>query len=219
MDYENPKALLQRAQSFAGYTLGELAEQYKEQVPQQLLQKKGWIGQFLEHILGAKSGSLAQPDFPNIGVELKTLPIDEQGRPLESTYVSIVPLINIQGLNWENSIVRHKLLHVLFVPIVASKELAVEDRQIAMPFLWQPSAELEAILKQDFEDILDQVSMGRIEQVDARFGEILQVRPKAANSKALTDAIGPDGQTIQTLPRGFYLRPGFTKECLKNQFI
>lgn len=218
MDYENPQALLQRAQSFAGYTLGELAEQYKEQIPQQLLHKKGWVGQFLELILGAKSGSLAQPDFPDIGVELKTLPIDEQGRPLESTYVSVVPLINIQGLNWHNSIVRHKLLHVLFVPIVASKELLVEDRQIAMPFLWQPSIELEAVLQQDFEDILDQVSMGRIEQVNARFGEILQVRPKAANSKALTDAIGPDGKTIQTLPRGFYLRPSFTKQCLQQQF-
>jgi len=73
-------------------------------------------------------------------------------------------------------------------------------------------------LKKDFEDVLYQVSMGRIEQIDARLGDILQVRPKAANSKALTDAIGPEGTTIKTLPRGFYLRPQFTKQCLLSQF-
>ncbi|MBV34926.1 MAG: DNA mismatch repair endonuclease MutH [Rickettsiales bacterium] len=218
MQYESPQALLDYAQSFAGFTLGELCERYKEQVPQQLLHKKGWVGQFLEMILGATSGSLAQPDFPELGVELKTLPIDEQGRPLESTYVSVVPLMNIHGLRWENSVVRHKLLQVLWIPIVASREIPIEDRQIAMPFLWQPTPEEEQTLKQDFEDVLDQVAMGRIEQLDARLGDILQVRPKAANSKALTDAIGPDGATIKTLPRGFYLRPQFTKQCLQQQF-
>lgn len=218
MQYESPQALLDYAQSFAGFTLGELCERYKEQVPQQLLHKKGWVGQFLEMILGATSGSLAQPDFPELGVELKTLPIDEQGRPLESTYVSVVPLMNIQGLRWENSVVRHKLMHVLWIPIVASRDIPIEDRQIAMPFLWQPTQEEEQTLKQDFEDVLDQVAMGRIEQLDARLGDILQVRPKAANSKALTDAIGSDGATIKTLPRGFYLRPQFTKRCLQQQF-
>ncbi|AOE48896.1 DNA mismatch repair endonuclease MutH [Kangiella sediminilitoris] len=218
MQYDSPQALLQHAQSFAGFTLGELAERYKEEIPQRLLHKKGWIGQFLELILGAESGSLAQPDFPELGVELKTLPIDELGNPLESTYVSVVPLINIQGLYWENSVVRHKLMHVLWVPIVSSKHLAVEDRQIAMPFLWKPTAEEANTLKQDFEDVLDQVSMGNIDNLDARYGDILQVRPKAANSKALTDAIGPEGSTIRTLPRGFYLRPQFTKSCLKRQF-
>jgi DNA mismatch repair protein MutH len=218
MQYDSPQALLDYAQSFAGFTLGELCERYKEQVPQQLLHKKGWVGQFLEMILGATSGSLAQPDFPELGVELKTLPIDEQGRPLESTYVSVVPLMNIHGLRWENSVVRHKLLQVLWIPIVASREIPIEDRQIAMPFLWQPTPEEEQTLKQDFEDVLDQVAMGRIEQLDARLGDILQVRPKAANSKALTDAIGPDGATIKTLPRGFYLRPQFTKQCLQQQF-
>jgi DNA mismatch repair protein MutH len=218
MEYESPQALLQHAQSFAGFTLGELAEQYKERLPERLLHKKGWIGQFLELILGATSGSLAQPDFPELGVELKTLPIDEKGSPLESTYVSVVPLKDINGLCWENSVVRHKLLHVLWVPIVASKHIPIEDRQIAMPFLWQPTKQEEKILKQDFEDVLDKVSIGEIEQIDARFGEILQVRPKAANSKALTDAIGPDGRTIKTLPRGFYLRPAFTKHCLQQQF-
>ncbi|GAA4359633.1 hypothetical protein GCM10023151_10680 [Kangiella marina] len=104
------------------------------------------------------------------------------------------------------------------MPNVASRELPIEQRQIATPFLWQPTFEQEQTLKKDFEDVLDQVSMGNVEQVDARLGEILQVRPKAANSKALTDAIGTDGSTIKTLRKSFYLRPQFAKQCLQQQF-
>lgn len=218
MRYSNSQQLLDKAQSFAGLTLGELAKQYESQVPQELLHKKGWIGQFIELLLGAESGSLAQPDFPELGIEVKTLPIDTNGKPLESTYVSVVPLINIQGLNWENSVVRHKLMQVLWLPIVADKALAIEDRVLGMPFLWSPSQQDQKCLKQDFEEVMDLVAQGAIDTIDARFGELMQVRPKAANSKALTEAIGPEGEVILTLPRGFYLRPKFTKEILQSQF-
>ncbi|NVK21922.1 MAG: DNA mismatch repair endonuclease MutH [Kangiellaceae bacterium] len=218
MAYKTPQQLLDKAQSLAGFTLGELASKYQADVPTHLLREKGWIGQFIEYLLGAKSGSLAQPDFPELGIELKTIPIDRYGRPLESTYVSVVPLNNLAGLSWHNSVVRHKLLHVLWLPIIAEKEIPIEQRQIAMPFLWHPSQQQEQLLQQDFEDVIETVAMGKIDQIDARFGELMQVRPKAANSKALTEAIGPDGETILTLPRGFYLRPQFTRSILDEQF-
>ena len=218
MAYKTPQQLLDKAQSLAGYTLGELAAKYQAQVPAHLLREKGWIGQFIEYLLGAKSGSLAQPDFPELGIELKTIPIDRYGRPLESTYVSVVPLNNLTGLNWHNSVVRHKLMHILWLPIIAEKTMPIEQRQIATPFLWQPSAQQQQLLQQDFEDVIETVAMGKIDQIDARFGELLQVRPKAANSKALTEAIGPNGETILTLPRGFYLRPQFTGSILAEQF-
>ncbi|MMZ71354.1 DNA mismatch repair protein MutH [compost metagenome] len=46
----------------------------------------------------------------------------------------------------------------------------------------------------------------------------MQLRPKAANSKALTRAIGRNGQPIQTLPRGFYLKIDFTHQLLRRHF-
>ena len=36
--------------------------------------------------------------------------------------------------------------------------------------------------------------------------------------KALTDAIGADGEPIRTLPRGFYLKASFTANLLQQQF-
>lgn len=216
--YATQQELLEKAQSLSGFTLGELAEKYQSELPSHLLREKGRIGQFFEYLLGATSGSLAQPDFVELGVELKTLPIDSSGRPLESTYVSVVPLKDLQGLHWHNSVVRHKLLKVLWIPILAERTIPIEQRQVAMPFIWQPTAQQESLLRKDFEDTIETVALGQIEQIDARFGEVMQVRPKAANAKALTEAIGPEGETIKTLPRGFYLRPSFTGEIIINTF-
>ena len=47
------------------------------------------------------------------------------------------------------------------------------------------------------------IVLGQVERITARHGEVLQLRPKAANSKALTEAIGAQGEPILTLPRGF----------------
>lgn len=217
--YATKQELLDKAQSLAGFTLGELAAQYRSELPQHLLREKGRIGQFFEYLLGATSGSLAQPDFLELGVELKTLPIDSTGRPLESTYVSVVPLKDLHGLNWHNSVVRHKLMQVLWIPILAERTIPVEHRQVAMPFIWQPTIDQEKALRKDFEDVIETVAMGQIEQIDARFGEVMQVRPKAANAKALTEAIGPEGEMIKTLPRGFYLRPSFTRQIIEEFFV
>ncbi|PTI95482.1 DNA mismatch repair protein MutH, partial [Staphylococcus succinus] len=47
----------------------------------------------------------------------------------------------------------------------------------------------------------------------------LQIRPKAANAKALTEAIGAWGERILTLPRGFYLKKNFTSALLARPFL
>ncbi|NVJ66685.1 MAG: DNA mismatch repair endonuclease MutH [Gammaproteobacteria bacterium] len=218
MAYDSPQQLLAKAQALAGFSLGELAQQYQAQVPANLLREKGWVGQFLEYLLGAQSASLAQPDFPDIGVEMKTLPIDTNGKPLESTYVSVVPLTDLHQIQWQGSVVQQKLSHVLWIPIIAEKKIPIEERTLAMPFLWQPNEQEIKTLQNDFEEVIETIAMGRIDTIDARFGEILQVRPKAANNKALTETIGENGETILTLPRGFYIRPQFTAQILQNYF-
>jgi DNA mismatch repair protein MutH len=65
---------------------------------------------------------------------------------------------------------------------------------------------------------MDMISLGQVENITARQGQFMQLRPKAANGKALTDAIGKNGQIILTRPRGFYLRKEFTQQILQTYF-
>lgn len=210
--------LLQRAWSLAGLTLDELANELQIRTPENLLHHKGWIGETLERVLGATAGSKPEPDFQSIGVELKTIPVSRNGRPKESTHVCTMPLTNHTGLTWETSLVRQKLSRVLWIPILIGKEISLSDRLIGSPLLWSPHENEEAVLKSDWEELMELVNLGEHDQINAHLGEALQIRPKAANSQALTDGIGKQGDPVQTLPRGFYLRTSFTASIMQQYY-
>ena len=207
--------LLSQAQSIAGLTFGELADELHIPVPPDLKRDKGWVGMLLETALGATAGSKAEQDFSHLGVELKTLPINAEGYPLETTFVSLAPLVQNSGVKWENSHVRHKLSCVLWMPIEGSRHIPLRERHIGAPILWKPTAEQERQLKQDWEELMDLIVLGKLDQITARIGEVMQLRPKGANSRAVTKGIGKNGEIIDTLPLGFYLRKEFTAQILK----
>ncbi|MEX4164310.1 DNA mismatch repair endonuclease MutH [Haemophilus influenzae] len=210
--------LLSQAQSIAGLTFGELADELHIPVPIDLKRDKGWVGMLLERALGATAGSKAEQDFSHLGVELKTLPINAEGYPLETTFVSLAPLVQNSGVKWENSHVRHKLSCVLWMPIEGSRHIPLRERHIGAPIFWKPTVEQERQLKQDWEELMDLIVLGKLEQITARIGEVMQLRPKGANSRAVTKGIGKNGEIIDTLPLGFYLRKEFTAQIL-NAFL
>lgn len=216
---ENESQLLSQAQALAGYTLNELAALANIPIPKDLRRDKGWIGVLLERWLGATAGSKPEQDFAALGVELKTIPIDRYGRPLETTFVCVAPLTGNTGVVWETSHVRHKLKRVLWVPVEGERSLPLAERRVGSPLLWSPSPAEEQQLRLDWEELMDLIVLGQVERITARHGEVLQLRPKAANSKALTEAIGMHGEPILTLPRGFYLKKNFTAALLARHFL
>lgn len=211
--------LFQRAAALAGRTFADLAAETGLQVPKDLRRDKGWVGQLLELQLGATAGSKPTQDFPELGVELKTLPVTPEGEPLETTFVCTAPLVNIQGVQWVTSNVRNKLQQVLWLPIDGRREVPLAERVVGSAFLWIPSEQEEALLRSDWEEHMDRIALGQVESITARQGEAMQIRPKAADGSALTEAIGPEGTIIEVRPRGFYLKKDFTRQILQRMFM
>ena len=210
--------LFERASQLAGQRFADLAARAELAIPADLRRDKGWVGMMLEHYLGATAGSKPTQDFPELGIELKTLPVDAAGKPLETTFVCVAPLLNIAGVNWQTSNVRNKLQCVLWLPIDGRRKIPLADRVVGSAFIWQPTPQQEAILQRDWEEHMDRIALGQVEHITARQGEALQIRPKAADGAALTDAIGPDGSIIQVRPRGFYLKKNFTEQIIQQVF-
>lgn len=210
--------LLERARSIAGCTLAELAGSLGLPLPGDPRRAKGWAGQLVETALGAPSAGEPGPDFPGLGIELKTIPVTPAGRPRESTWVCIAPMEDVTGLAWERSLVRAKLARVLWVPTVDGAEGDFRARRIGAPLVWSPSPEEEAVLRADWEEFMEAIALGRIQAVTARQGTALQLRPKAANARERNWTTDEDGGRTLANPRGFYLRASFTARLITRHF-
>jgi DNA mismatch repair protein MutH len=208
-DSENE--LLARSRELAGITIRDIAARLNLQVPTDQRKHKGWVGQLAELYLGATASNLSEPDFLEIGVELKTIPMNSPGIPKESTYVCTINLTETIGIKWESSTVRKKLSRVLWLPVESDKSIPLMHRRFGSALLWSPTARQEKILKTDWEEIMELICLGNLDQVSASMGTYLQIRPKAANAMSLGRSVSSEGLSVSTLPRGFYLRTSFTR--------
>jgi len=232
-----------RAAALVGASLADLAHGLGGELGADPVRTKGHAGELLEHLLGATGGPTAVHDFPHLGVELKTVPVTPLGRPRESTFVCLIPLLAAGDVPWADSRVRRKLAHVLFVPLVAPSRVGTRraspdgfhrgrawepfqgshisgaglgDRRVGPPLFWRPTPVQERALKDDYDDLMGLVGVGGIEEVSGHAGRILQVRPKAASSRCRAFAPGPEGEWLATVPRGFYLRARFVAALLRD---
>jgi DNA mismatch repair protein MutH len=211
--------LLGRACQLAGLTLRELARCILQPLPTDPRRAKGWIGLAVEKALGAQGASRAVPDFPDLGVELKTLPVDRRGRPRESTFVCTIDLSDIGDTEWYASRVCRKLSRVLWVPVESQPGVLFSDRRLGQPLLWSPSRAEQDDLRFDWEELSGMIGRGELDRVTGHLGKSLQIRPKAAHSRARRRYLDDKGVPRRALPRGFYLRPSFTERVLRSAFF
>lgn len=215
----NEVELLTRCSEIEGLSFEQLAARLGVSVPQTPAQRKGWLGLLVEKALGTTAGTEAMPDFHHLGIELKTLPINARGTPVESTFVTSINLLTIHHESWETSQCFSKLKHVLWLPIEGDERIAFKHRRIGRAFLWSAMQDEEDVLKHDWTELSFMLGGGYLADVDARMGVYLQVRPKAANSRSVCYGFDTEGNKILTLPRGFYLRPSFTEKILSAMML
>lgn len=215
---ESEAELLRRADALAGEALRVVAARVGMPVPPNLRRHKGWVGALVERALGADAGSRATPDFQRLAIELKTIPVDGRGRPVESTFVCTIPLSEIGDVEWEASWVRCKLARVLWIPVEGDPRIAPGDRRLGTPLLWSPNDEELEALRFDWEELSGLIGRGGLERITGHLGRVLQVRPKARNAAVRRRGRDADGAVIDAPPRGFYLRARFTQSILARHF-
>ncbi len=208
--------LTQNLERIVGRSISDLAKDMNQPLPISPLHGKGFTGELIEKCLGASAQNLPIPDFPKLGVELKTIPVDDDLKPLESMFLCYAPLTDIRHLSFENSSLYTKIRRMLFVLVTASRDRDYVERYVVGYFFYAPSPQELAVIRNDFNEIYELIKTGNIDKVNARLGSIIQMRPKAANGKALTECVGPEGEIIKTRPRGFYMRRSFSSRLIEQ---
>ena len=199
-------ALLALARTLAGRSLASLGT----------VVGKGGAGELVERALGIPRSSAPGPDVVALGIEVKSVPVDD-GRVLESTWVCSASPASIKLETWATSRVRAKLARVLFVPVEGGR-VPASARRVGTAFLWSPADDDERVLRSDWEDLADLVAHGLGFAVTARRGRALQLRPKARDASVTSRATDVDGDDYTNAPQGFYLRRAFTQRVVDAVF-
>nr|WP_253675023.1 MutH/Sau3AI family endonuclease [Legionella micdadei] len=104
--------------------------------------------------MGTTAGTKSIPDFTELGIELKTLPLNDKGKPAESTFVTSIPLLTIHQQDWPTSQCYAKLKRVLWLPIEGDRRIPFEHRRIGRGFLWSPNQDEQTILSEDWHELV-----------------------------------------------------------------
>jgi len=210
--------LLARAGAWAGLPIGALADALGARPPRDLTRDKGWVGQLLESALGATASNRAEPDFTELGVEMKTVPVDARGRPRESTFVTTAAYADLLGTAWEASPVCHKTRRILWVPVESDEHVPIPARRLGQATLWSPSAADDEAFAGDWA-AFRAAARTAVDALDGRIGRVLQLRPKGRDGRARTEAHLEDGRRVWAKPLGFYLRRTLTASIFEHTYI
>ncbi|MBK4775694.1 DNA mismatch repair endonuclease MutH [Candidatus Pantoea edessiphila] len=216
---KNKITLLSRAQALAGFTLENLANNAGLLIPNDLKINKGWIGRLMEIYLGVNSYNKPEQDFVHLGIELKTIPIDSLGCPIENTFICTTSLIKNISSTWKKSNIRNKLSNILWIPVEGNNNIPLKMRRIGRSFLWNPSIKEDMILRKDWEEIMDMIVFNRINYVNNYRGVFLQLKAKTSSCRSLNRTISKESEIILTLPRSFYLKKDFTKIIVSGYHV
>jgi len=131
---------------------------------------KGKFGQFLEkYYFGIDNNSESEPDFKDVGLELKSTPIKELKKggyaPKERLVLNIINYDSIVSETWEESHLLSKNELLLLIIYLYEKDKNFLDYIIKYVSLWKIQGGDKEIIRQDWEKIVDKIRAGKAHEL------------------------------------------------------
>lgn len=148
---------------------------------------KGNFGQVLEKFyFGYEPNSLAEADFAQIGMELKSSPLkqlkNKEYRSKERLVLNIINYVNVVNQNFENSDFVKKNTSILLIFYLHQAGFDILDYLIKLVDEWSfPSTDLE-IIKKDWELITKKIADGKAHELSEGDTFYLGACTKGANA-------------------------------------
>ena len=125
---------------------------------------KGKFGQYLEkHYFGFDNNSNREPDFKEVGLELKSTPLKKIKKGLVAKERLVLNIINYEKIieeNWEKSSFLNKNQLLLLVFYLHEQNKSFLDFLIKYVYLWKIQNSDIEIIKQDWETIVNKIKRG-----------------------------------------------------------
>lgn len=179
--------------------------------------RKGASGLIVENLLGIKNNNNADADIPEIGCEIKVLPLQKNKngeiKAKEPTQIQMINYLEVAKETWITAKIRKKIKLTFWVVYLAkenSETLKQDDYKIIDYFLDHPDSSKMEVFKSDWENIKDYIIKGLGDKLSCSMGTYIEPKTKGANNQDLT--IAPDGKggIIKVRRRAFYYKKNYT---------
>ena len=150
MNITTEDELMTIAESLNGRTFEDINPMAAIQISQlPPSQRRGMAGTFIEGVFGITTNSSPEPDFPHIGIELKTVPFkirdDDYIVPKERCVLSKINYTELLTSTFGDSHLYHKIRRVLVMPYLHNDDFT--QNRILHPFLWEADTWLDELTR------------------------------------------------------------------------
>ena len=198
-----------------GKTIGEIKESLF--IGDRCRMKKGASGLIVENLLGVENNNRDEADLPQIGCEIKILPLqknkDGSIKAKEPTAIQMINYCEVAKETWETAKIRNKInltFWVVYLAKVDGERKQQDDYVIVDYFLDHPSDLQNSVFKTDWEEIQSYIKRGDADKLSCSMGIYLEPKTKGANNQDKTDAPDGKGGIIRARRRAFYYKKNYT---------
>ncbi|QFT87681.1 Type-2 restriction enzyme Sau3AI [Bacillus sp. THAF10] len=186
MKYETIDELMDRAYQAEGKTFGEIDTTGRIKN----IKSKGTLGNIIEESFFSYAvNSIAEPDFDNLGVELKVTPVKKNKNGTlsskERLVLNIIDYMKEFELTFESSSFYTKANKMLIMLYQYEKEQSLGDYRILKVFLNEFSEEDLAVIQRDWEIIISKIKNGEAHLISEADTMYLSACTKGANKESV----------------------------------
>jgi len=178
-----------------------------------LSEGKGGLASIVRRMLGAPEGKRDIVELKKMGVMLKTVRIDDSGRPREDTSFPKIDFLEVISETWEDSTLRDQVSNMMFVVFQQSRSDDLEDATFLGASFWRPTEEQDRTMKREWETFVRHIRAGTLDRrPQASQTQILHIRPHGRDSADRSSLPG-GGDWITS---SFWLNKNFVRELMKQ---
>lgn len=208
-------SIIEYAKKLKGYTLRQVCN---NKISEHTYFGKGNFGQVLEKFyFGYKPNSIAEPDFAEIGMELKSSPLKQlkngEFRSKERLVLNIINYLNVVNQKFETSDFIKKNASILLIFYLHKVDCDILDYLIKLVDEWSfPSTDLE-IIKRDWEIINNKIKDGKAHELSEGDTFYLGACTKGANALSVREQ--PYSE-IRAKQRAYSLKQGYVNHIIAS---
>tara|TARA_Y100001970_G_scaffold75158_1_gene95248 strand:- start:316 stop:1098 length:783 start_codon:yes stop_codon:yes gene_type:complete len=183
--YKNVKQIVKKAKQIEGQTISDLGKKVGLLDKRERRFTKSIIANIVEtNFFGIPTNSSPQPDFLNLGIELKVSPLKyvptrDLYNMKERCVLSLMDYNDVyNNKDWKESKLYKKINKILFVFYVHNNNTPAEKWKFSKTFLWSPNSEEQKMIELDYKIIRDNIKKGIINS--ERHNTFLGTCPKHA---------------------------------------